>query len=276
MADEVVAAPTTLTDGSAPVTTAPVTTAPAATPSWRDTLPEDIRSAPELAKYQDIAALAKGHLNQSKLVGAKVEGLVKVPGENATPEEHAAFNKARGVPEAPEGYTLKRPQLAAVLGWNEQAEKNFTAAAHKAGYTPQQAQAAVDFYGSMLQAQHDADRAMEKTAGLALRTEWGANYDANLGIANRALSEYGGNDLIEFLHTSKLGADSRMVKAWAKVGQDLMEHGVISGEGIGGVTYEDAQAKIREIDAELMKVDENSGRAKELTEQKWRYLAVRR
>jgi hypothetical protein len=268
MADEVVT--------TTPATEAPPAAAPATTSTWRDTLPEDIRSAPELAKYTDVAALAKGHLNQSKLVGAKTEGLVKVPGEGASPEDIAAFNKARGVPDAPNGYTFKRPQLAAVLGWNEKAEQDFAAAAHKSGYTPAQAQAAVDFYGSMLQAQHDADRQIEKQAGLDLRNEWGANYEANLGVANRALSQYGGNDLIEFLHTSKLGADPRMVKAWAKVGADLMESGYVSGESISSVSYDEAQTKAREIDAELLKVDPNSERAKDLVNQKWRYLAVRR
>jgi hypothetical protein len=267
MADEVVT--------TTPATEAPPAAAPATTSTWRDTLPEDIRSAPELAKYTDVAALAKGHLNQSKLVGAKTEGLVKVPGEGASPEEHAAFNKARGVPDAPNGYALKRPQLAAVLGWNEKAEQDFAAAAHKSGYTPAQAQAAVDFYGSMLQAQHDADRQMEKEAGLALRTEWGANYEANLGIANRALSQYGGNELVEFLHSSKLGADPRMVKAWAAVGADLMESGYVKGEGLHGVSREDAQTKMREIDAELNKLDPYSDRAKELVNQKLRYMAVR-
>jgi hypothetical protein len=267
MPDEVVT--TTPATEAPPATTAPATT-------WRDSLPEDLRSAPELAKYTDVAALAKGHLNQSKLVGAKTEGLVKVPGEGASPEEHAAFNKARGVPDAPNGYSIKRPQISAVTGWDEKAEQAFLTDAHKAGYTPAQAQLAVDFLGRIKQAEHEADRQMEKEAGLALRNEWGANYDTNLGVANIALSQYGGNELVEFLHTSKLGADPRMVKAWAKVGADLMESGYVKGEGLSSVSYEEAQTKAREIDAELNKVDPNSERAKDLVNQKWRYLAVRR
>jgi len=39
-----------------------------------------------------------------------VKGKVAIPGENGTPEEIAAFNKAMGVPETTEGYKLNIPQ----------------------------------------------------------------------------------------------------------------------------------------------------------------------
>ncbi|MBX9643387.1 MAG: hypothetical protein K2W91_04705, partial [Novosphingobium sp.] len=38
------------------------------------------------------------------------KGLVKLPGENATAEERAAFNKAIGVPETIEGYAIQAPK----------------------------------------------------------------------------------------------------------------------------------------------------------------------
>ena len=41
---------------------------------------------------------------------AKTDGMVKIPGEKATPEEIAAFHKALGVPEKPEEYGHKLPE----------------------------------------------------------------------------------------------------------------------------------------------------------------------
>ena len=261
---------TTATDGSTSTATTATTTV---TASWRDTLPDDLKADKSLESFKDVAGLAKSFIETKKMVGARSA----VPGADAKPEDVAAFRKALGVPDAPEGYALKRPEIAAVLGWDDKAEAGFKAAAHKAGMTPVAAQAAVDYYASMLQTQHDAARAMEREAGAALRTQWGANYDANLGIANRALSQYGGDDLVEFLHTSKLGADPRMVQAWAKVGADLMESGFIRGENIGRVSDEEADTKVRELNAELSKVDPSSDRASQIIDQIVQYrAAVRR
>lgn len=259
-----------------PVAPAEPTPTPEPQPSWRDTLPDELKADPSLASFKDVPSLAKSFVETKKMVGAKTEGLVKVPGADAKPDEVAAFRKALGVPDAPTGYQIRRPELAAVLGWDEVAEKGFLTEAHKSGFMPQQVQVAVDFYAKLMQTQHDADRAQEKQAGLELRQEWGANYEANLGIAKRFLSQYGGDDLVEALYASRFGADARMLKAFAAAGADLMEHGAITGNGLARMDPSEADSKIREINAELDRVDPNSQRARDLVDEKYKYLAARR
>ena len=41
---------------------------------------------------------------------AKTEGMIRVPGDDAKPEDVAAFRKALGVPDDPTGYGLVKPE----------------------------------------------------------------------------------------------------------------------------------------------------------------------
>jgi len=61
----------------------------------------------------DYTSLAKSFLETKRMVGKKdaeyaekMKGLTKIPGEGATVDEIAAYRRAIGVPEAPEGYEL--------------------------------------------------------------------------------------------------------------------------------------------------------------------------
>ena len=229
--------------------------------AWRETLPEDIRGAPELAKYPDVAALAKGHLEQSKLVGRK--GIV-VPGADAKPEDVAAYRAALGVPESPDKYQITRPEIAVdSMVWDEAAEKEFLGEMHKAGAPPAVVQAAITWYGRFFGAQMEQARQETLKAGAALRQEWGANYDANRGRANRFAQEYGGDEFVDFLIASGLGRHPLTIKAFARAQNDLIEHGAIAPTGPAAVTPEAAQQRITELRASLAALPE--GHAKRET-----------
>ncbi|MFZ2937663.1 MAG: hypothetical protein WA066_03040 [Candidatus Omnitrophota bacterium] len=74
-----------------------------------------------------------------KSLQGKLEGSVKVPGENATADEVSAYRKAVGVPDTPDGYKIERPAQAPD-GWifDETLEKKIKETAHQANSTPQQ------------------------------------------------------------------------------------------------------------------------------------------
>lgn len=64
-----------------------------------------------LAQHENPSAeMFKQFDNQLSLIGRKAEG-VRVPGENATAEDWASFNKSIGVPEKAEGYTYTPPTV---------------------------------------------------------------------------------------------------------------------------------------------------------------------
>jgi hypothetical protein len=68
----------------------------------------------------------------------RMSGAVVVPGPDASPEEKMAFHRARGVPEAPDGYQIaeRHPLLA--------ADPDLNALLHSAGFTPDHAQLVYD------------------------------------------------------------------------------------------------------------------------------------
>ena len=209
---------------------------------------------PALKDFKDVGALAKSYVATKALVGQKSA----VPGADAKPEEVAAFRKAQGVPDAPEGYQIKVPEVPG-LTFDQTAAKPFLAAMHKAGATPAVVQTALDAYAAYTRSVWEQDRAAEKAVGLSLRQEWGVNYDAQLGKIKEAVKWAGGDELVEQMYASRDGVNPIVLKAWAKVASDLFEAGVIRGEP--GVSGEDAKTRAATLHADLAKVPVGSQEA---------------
>jgi hypothetical protein len=251
-------------NGSGVVSTPTAETAPS---SWRDTLPDDLKSDPSLQSFKDIPALAKSFIETKKMVGAK-QG-VQIPNEKSTPEEIAAFHKGLGVPDSPSLYQIKRPDSALDLGWDSQAEGEFFAAAHKAGLTPKQVQAAVDWYGKWERAKLEKARGEANETSVRLRTEWGPDYDAKVGRANRVIAEYGGQELADAFGTpghvlNAAGRHPVFVKFVAALGDALVEHGAITGEGLPEISPDEALGQINDLNAQLKKLPEGHPRTSEI------------
>lgn len=213
------------------------------TPTWRDSLPEPLRAEKSLQDFKDVGDLAKSYVATKALVGSKAA----VPGPDAPPEAHAAFRKALGVPDTPDGYQIKRPEIALTGAWDQGAEKDFLGAAHKLGLPPTAVQGILNWYGAyeatkLQSAQRQANETMA-----ALRQEWGMNYDAHLGRANRAVQQFGGDELISYLAQTGLGRHPAMVKAWVAVANAMVESGAMETEGDLGTSAEDAKAQLQAI-----------------------------
>src|SRR3990170_5621200 len=150
-------------------------TAPVATPDaglaaptdWRAALPADLQADKSLEQFKgkDWAevgpTLAKGYVETKKMVG----GSLKIPKEDATPEEVAAFYTALGRPETPDKYDTKIPEFppdAGVPPLDQVAFRDFLAVSHGAGLTAKQVQAVMDWYGAYTLA--NVDKFTEFTA----------------------------------------------------------------------------------------------------------------
>ena len=57
--------------------------------NWRDQLPEDLRAAPSLANFTDIAGLAASYVNAKSLQGSSIQ----IPTASASAEKRANFKK---------------------------------------------------------------------------------------------------------------------------------------------------------------------------------------
>jgi hypothetical protein len=82
--------------------------------------------------------------------------------------------------------------------------------------------------------EHDADLQKHQDATeKELRKEWGKDYDPNVSIANRAMTQFGGDDLVAFMNGSELkdggtlANDPQMLRLFAKLGRQMSEDGVI-------------------------------------------------
>lgn len=234
-----------------------------AVPSWRDALPDDVRADKSLESFKDVGGLAKSYIETKKLVGQKSA----VPGKDAKPEEIAAYRAAIGVPATPGEYKITRPDVALDGPWDTAAETQFLTKMHELGASPAIVQAAIDIYGQMERATLEANTKDASRIGMELRQEWGPNYEAHLGRANRALQEFGGDALIEALAASGFGRHPLMVKAWAKVGDALVEHGAMRGDGFEGVSASEAQAKATALRAELKTLPEGHARTAALVDE---------
>ncbi len=240
---------------------------------WRAGLTGDyapLAQDPSLATFKgkDWAevgpVLAKSYVETKKLVGAKTT--LKIPDEHSTPEEIAAYRKAIGVPDTPQDYRITRPE-AALTGWDETAEQNFLAKMHELGTPPHTVQAILNWYGEYVSEQHRAWHREAEATQQELRRDWGPDYAANLGVANRAIQQYGGDALVDLFAQNGMGRHPLVVKTFAAIGKELMEHGAIPATGIAHMTPEEAQERLKTLQADLLKVPQGSDRAKEIINQ---------
>ena len=185
---------------------------------------------------------------------AGFEGMIKVPGEDASDEDRAAFAKALGVPDTEDGYQFSLPEkMPENVQYDENLATSFKAKAKEIGLTPAQAQALHDFQmeavgtqaNAFLEGQKQAEA--EKTAKAeashdALVKAWGKegseSYNKNLALANRALSKMVPDDkLMEEFKSNGVFADDGAVlmphfaQALAAIGQTLYsEDGDLNGD----------------------------------------------
>lgn len=222
----------------APETTAPADTAPppaapavlggdtppaSGVPEWRAALPPELRDAPSITKFNDPVALARSYTELESLIGRK--GLV-VPKEGDPPAVHAAYRQALGIPEKPDGYEIK-VEGAPEAVWNAETGKVLASWAHELGLTPAQAQGLAERYAKMggdgVGAQ-EAERARRIEEGAAaLRSEWGAAFDAKRDYAMRAVREFGGDALLAELQALGAVSSPAIVKAFAAIGERMGE-----------------------------------------------------
>ena len=170
--------------------------------------------------------------DQKNILDASEPVSVTVPGENASPEEIAAFRKAIGVPDSADGYDIKAPDnLPPGLGWDDNAVKAFKSFAHEQGLTGKQAAAAVAYHTKMVQDQvaaaiaaHNAEA--DKTEA-KLKTEFGSEYEHKIQQANNALRVFG---LSDALGRAGLLADESVIRAMIKIGASFAESKLKGGD----------------------------------------------
>jgi hypothetical protein len=177
---------------------------------------------------------------------AKTEGMVRVPGEQATDEERAAFFKALGVPDTEEGYGFTKPEkMPDGVAHDEALEKAFLSEAKKLGLTKAQALGLRDFQvnhvGAQVAARNEAVAKSIEAEKVELKTRFGDKLESTVEQV-KALANVKGvpapfakqlAELADPSHGNFGGADFLEFAAWVSkaVGEDS---GASSFKGGGG------------------------------------------
>jgi hypothetical protein len=206
---------------------------PGGSPSWRESLPPELKAEKSLESFKDVAGLAKSYVDNkretSKLVNSK--GII-VPGEKATPEEIAAFHKALGRPDTPDGYGLEKPDLPEGMTYDEVRTKAFAEVAHKEGLTPKQLKALHTAWNEQAKAEFERQvkavkEFTEKTTA-EMKKEWGKDFEANLVTADAAIEKVFGPEFKKMLKDTGLANHPAIIKGMFKASQAIGEHALTS------------------------------------------------
>jgi hypothetical protein len=185
-------------------------------------------------------------------------GGIKVPGDDAKPEDIAAYRTAIGVPEKPDGYALPAPKDAAgnPIEINTAVMERVTQAAHKHGIPKASLDAVLEDLVAADVADHDTlvkDR--QAKAGEHVKG-WGDDREAKLAQVNAAAKEAGfTREDMEYLRGLPSGP-GKVLDHLAKHGANFSEDSLVRGESrTFGMTSAQAQKEIDAIKADSSLLD---------------------
>lgn len=218
--------------------------------------PEELRGEKTLHKFtgkdkdEVFGKLAKSYVHLEKF---------QIPGDDAKPEDVAAFNRRRGIPEKVEEYRAAlKPEIPEGAPWTPEVEAMFAEFAHKEGLTAKQATNAINFWAK-LAAQGVDVQTSQKGEDLRkqhenLKGKWGANYERTVGLVHRTVEEYSNPEFNELLDSKftiggqewTLGNHPAMLEFIARHGEGRLEAGFIQGNTLLQ-TQASAQAELSKI-----------------------------
>lgn len=198
---------------------------------WTQKLPTEFDDVSRvgLGKYKNVQELAKAYRNVERMVGQK--GIVPLTPES-TPEQVARYREAMGVPADPIKYaeTVKpKVEVPPDVQWNDDIAQQYFEAAHRLNIPPDAMKELVQL--NLKQREFEMKANLEAVANRKvegvnlLRREWGANFDQNKKLAQRAAAYYGGDP--EDPGFASLG----MVKMWVRAMKDMEEGKFLNSGG---------------------------------------------
>jgi hypothetical protein len=238
---------------NAPPTPEPAPAAPPnpepSTPSFMDSLPEEIRNDPSIQKFGGTEnpgqEIAKSYINAQQLIGRD-----KIP-MPVTEEDWTETYTRLGRPETPDDYQIKTPDGLHEKTVSAEDSKWLSELGHKIGLNNEQMQGLWE--GMAEQASNhltneDTTLAANTEAMVeTLKSDWGSNYDANVKISQAALVEFGSEDFFKMLDDTGLGNDPQLAKTFFEIGKSMMEDGKLKDLDSAGPSLVDIDASISKL-----------------------------
>ena len=212
-------------------------------------LPEEIRDHPSLQSINDVGNLGLSFVNAQRLIGADKIPLPK----NPTEDDLSNIYSKLGRPDEPSGYAIQADGQILTEG----DVNTYTDIAHKLGLSKAQANGILDYYRSSIQQTTEAmskdSEQQRQQIEQSLKAEWGADYDAKVTQANRAVSDIAGEDLLQMVlqDGTKVGNHPAFIKAFANFADfktSVTKEDTISENSVNyRMSPADAKAKIDTI-----------------------------
>lgn len=222
---------------------APQAKAPAAEPAkeaakaawpedWRDVMSggdEKVKNL--LARYTSPDALAKAFKEQRDALAKKPakEEVGDLP-EDATPEQLAAWRKAKGVPEKPEDYEFEVPDGKELSDGEYEILMDFAKTMHDSNMPAETVKKISSWFLEYEEtvAQRNAEKAYQARLDTEekLRAEWAGDYKANVNLMSNVLQEHLGTKTAEFLSQpfmdgSRLGDNETFIRLMADMARKV-------------------------------------------------------
>lgn len=221
------------------------------------TIPEDLRDHPSLGPIKDVENLARSYVNAQRLIGAD-----KLPMPvNPTAEDLDNIYSRLGRPESAEGYEI------AVDGniVTEEVAKSYADVAHNLRLTPDQANGVLEYYRAMVQESGSMSEAAESqqrnNTEMALRKEWGDEFDARIEDAGKIARQFGSSELLDMrlADGTKVGNHPDFIKAFANMAEfrsSVTSEDTVADSTISStLSRREAQAEIESIMASSVYTD---------------------
>jgi hypothetical protein len=225
-------------------------------PAWHEAIvtkaDDGTESLTDFTAWKDKAPapLVKFITDNMTAARAKTEGMVKVPGENATPEERAAFYRSIGAPEKPEDYGIAKPDdLPEGVTWDDNLAASFAAKAASLGLTKQQAKELQAFQLENVKQSQTQMRAAAENALKLEKEELTKTFGAGLDAAVVAAQKVGAlpdinipKEAFDPSHNDFWGVSA--LSAFSKLAAKIGEHALHSGSGAsagGEITLAEAK-----------------------------------
>lgn len=192
-------------------------------------------------KYKNMEEAQKGFKELEKEMGSRV----KIPGEDATPDDWAKFYAKLGRPDTPDAYEIPVPE-------DKPAEaaffKGMAAKAHELGFTKAQMQGIME-WGNAIGADYNAAREAEwaeyhKQSEKMMMSKWGTDYKDNVFLAaTTGVKLLGDENFKRLMNSNGLGSHPEVIEMFYRLGTQVSEGSIPERAKPAGMTKEDAVAQ---------------------------------
>jgi glutamate synthase domain-containing protein 2 len=224
--------------------------------NWSNFIPPDLKDDQSFGPFagKDVGEVLRSFVNAQRMIGA--DKVIVPAGKNDTPEVwNEVFNRL-GRPKDVTGYQFEEPALPEGLPRDQELEEAFKKWSHEAGLNNKQAANLFKFYN-----EHQAQKYTEYTATAqakqreafdqavsTMKAEYGTKFDEKVLLAKKVIRTYGGTPEEVEAFIGQYGNDPRVIRTLVKLGEQISESKLISGERPGWeMTGEEARKKATDI-----------------------------